>query len=152
MLWIAKGTQVPRLSLQILLIRAQMDMNDLIARFGPDGVPGNPNVPTYSFLTKTPAGAEGYFFISTLSRGTLNYGLANETLVGLKIFLLDQGRNEQVVFEVEGGPQRYAFGGLSITQGAEVSGTLSNNTAVVRLVIFHRRNTQPVFLWLSSLT
>ncbi|KAL9025070.1 MAG: hypothetical protein Q9196_006042, partial [Gyalolechia fulgens] len=118
-LWIAQGRPVNHHSLSILIHRAQIDVDDLIHRFGPQAVPGSIHAPKYGYQTRTPAGLEGYFFISAMATGGLTYQLVQDALSGLRIFLLEQGRDEQVVFEAEGSHGMEAFGGLSIGTGAE---------------------------------
>ncbi|KAL8936737.1 MAG: hypothetical protein Q9216_004778 [Gyalolechia sp. 2 TL-2023] len=121
-LWIAPGRRLANPdSLAILISRVQSELSDLIAQYGPQAVPGNVNAPKYSYLTTTPAGVDGYFFISALARGPrgLTYGVVADVLRGLRIYLLEEGRNEQVVFEVEGEGEQVmeAFGGVSVGQG-----------------------------------
>ncbi|KAL8826219.1 MAG: hypothetical protein Q9170_007484 [Blastenia crenularia] len=128
--WVAEGRKVNPYSLGIVLSRAQLDLNYWMDKEGEEAVPGNPNAPRYSFLTTTPTGLVGYFFVSALAKGGLTYRLANESLAGLKIFLLDQERYEQAVFEVEDAKQMVAFGGVSVDPNVETLQALSNNTAM----------------------
>lgn len=81
-------------------------------------------------MTRTPMGIEGYLFVDALSKGQLTYGLVNETLTGLRLYFSQQGRSENLVFEVESLKQRVAFGGVSIGAQAEILEALSNNTAL----------------------
>ncbi|KAL8929559.1 MAG: hypothetical protein Q9208_001228 [Pyrenodesmia sp. 3 TL-2023] len=130
-LWLSEGQKVAPIPLRILLGRAQLDLNALIVRYGPEAVPGrNPDVPKYSYLTQTPRGVEGYLFVNALSGGKLTYGLVNETLTGLRLYFAEQRRSENCVFEVESRKQRVAFGGVSIGPQAETLEALSNNTAL----------------------
>ncbi|KAL8751178.1 MAG: hypothetical protein Q9184_006154, partial [Pyrenodesmia sp. 2 TL-2023] len=133
-LWLSEAQKVDPIPLRILLSRAQIDLNALIAKFGPQAVPGrNPDVPKYSYLTRTPMGVEGYLFINALSQGRLTYGLVNETLTGLRLYFAKQRQSEQTeifVFEVESLKQRVGFGGVSIKPQAETFEALSNNTAL----------------------
>lgn len=129
-LHLAPGRRVDAAALGILLARLQMDIRLLIAKHGPDAVPGNPETPKYNFLTRTPAGTECYFFLNAHTLESLTYGLVNETIAGLKIFLLDQRRYEQVVFEVENESQNKALGGLSVGLLSEMLEDLSNDTSI----------------------
>lgn len=134
-LWIANGSKVSPYYLETLLTRALFDLDSLIRKYGPQAVPGNPDIPIYSFLTATPAGDEGYFFVSALSTGGhLTYQLVNNILAGLRIFLLHQGRNEQAIFEVQDLDHTEAFGGASVGPSAETLEALSNGTLSARLV------------------
>ncbi|KAL8719334.1 MAG: hypothetical protein Q9225_003655 [Loekoesia sp. 1 TL-2023] len=127
---IAKGSKANPYSLEILLTGALFDLDSLIRKHGPQAVPGNPDIPIYSFLTTTPGGEEGYFFVRALSTAGLTYQLVNETLAGLRIFLLNQGRNEQPVFRVEDLDHTEAFGGVSVGPSAETLKALSNDTSL----------------------
>ncbi|KAL8649415.1 MAG: hypothetical protein Q9210_004415 [Variospora velana] len=130
-LWISEGSKVDRIPLQIFLLRTEMDLNRRIAKYGPEATLGpNPRAPQYQFLSQTPAGTEGYFFVSALLGGGLTYRMVNETLTGLRTFLLTQGRIEQVVFEVEGSRNMMAFGGLSFGQPAKSLLALSSETSL----------------------
>ncbi|KAL8703137.1 MAG: hypothetical protein Q9201_003669 [Fulgogasparrea decipioides] len=119
-----KGSKVEAIALEILFDRMQQDLSLLVAKYGPYGVPGSAMAPKYSYLTTTPAGAECCFFITALAPNSLTYGLVEEVLAGLKIFLLDQSRFEQVVFDVENQHRMKGFAGLSIGPA------LSSNTSV----------------------
>ncbi|KAL8723694.1 MAG: hypothetical protein Q9181_007228 [Wetmoreana brouardii] len=125
LLHIGPGSKVEATSLRMLLDRAQQELNFLIAKYGPYGVPGSEKAPNYSYFTTTPAGAECFFFISALVPNGSTYGLMDEVLAGLKIFLLDQSRFEQVVFDVENEHRMKGFGGLSIGRPA-----LRSNTSI----------------------
>ena len=59
---------------------------------------------------------------------TMTYGLVNETVFGLREFLFNQRRFEQVVFEVEHASQSVAFGGLSIDPAIKAISDQSNAT------------------------
>lgn len=128
MLWISEGRKIDPIALRILFARTQLDLNDEIAKYGLDAVPGLYDAPKYDFWTRTPSGTEGYFVITALSTERMTYRLVNETLAGLKIFSIDQGRNEQVTFEVEDVEHIEAFGGFSIGPQAEAMQALSNDT------------------------
>lgn len=131
--WISEGRKVDYIPLRILLGRIQLDLDDRIAKYGPDAVPGlHPQAPKYSYYTTTPQGTECYFFISAFSQGALTYRLINETLAGLKVFLVGPGRNEQAVFQVEDRERMEAFGGLSVGPQARNLEALSNDTSVAR--------------------
>ncbi|KAL9594533.1 MAG: hypothetical protein Q9219_006974 [cf. Caloplaca sp. 3 TL-2023] len=127
-LWISEGKRVDLVALRILLYRVQLDLNMLIGEHTPQGIPGNPNAPKYSFLTRTPGDVEGYFFMSAFSTGGLTYGLCNETLAGLKIYLLQ--KQIQAVFEVDNRDKLMAFGGVAIGPQAGALQAASNDTAV----------------------
>ncbi|KAI4173383.1 MAG: hypothetical protein LQ343_002915 [Gyalolechia ehrenbergii] len=127
-LWLAQGRPANPYPLGVLLLRAQRDVNDLILQYGPQAIPGDINAPKYSYLTTTPGGLEGYFFITALSRGGLTYQLVKETLSGLRIYLMEQGRNEQPVFEVESLEGMEAFGGVSVYNGVAGIQRMSNRT------------------------
>ncbi|KAI4108852.1 MAG: hypothetical protein LQ345_007086 [Seirophora villosa] len=130
-LLMSEGTKVDRIPLQIFLARMQMDVNERIAKHGPAAIPGrNPSAPQYQFLSRTPGGTEGYFFVSAQRGGGLTYQLINDVLTGLKMFLLAQGNVEQLVFEVEESSKLMAFGGLSLGPQAQSLLALSNDPSL----------------------
>lgn len=132
-LWLSQGRKAAVLPLRILLSRAQLDLNSLIAQYGPQGIPGRiRGAPQYAYLTRTPMGVEGYFFVGAVSQGKLTYGLANETLTALRLYMTEKGQSEQIVFEVESFKQRVAFGGVSVGPQAALLEALSNDTALAR--------------------
>ncbi|KAL8869536.1 MAG: hypothetical protein Q9174_004200 [Haloplaca sp. 1 TL-2023] len=121
------GKRVQAATLGVLLGRLQLQLRSRLAEFGVDGIPGNPRAPAYSFLTVTPRGSECYFFMNAEAAKTMTYGLINETVFGLKEFLFNQRRYEQVVFEVESASRHIAFGGLSV--GSDIEAVPEQNDA-----------------------
>ncbi|KAI4125549.1 MAG: hypothetical protein LQ341_006969, partial [Variospora aurantia] len=113
-LWITEGAKVDRLSVQTFLLRMQMDLNRRIAEHGPKAKPGpHTRAPCYEFGNRTSAGNKGRFFIAAETPGGLTYGMVNETLTGLRTFLLTQGRFEEVAFQVHGAENMRAIGLLT---------------------------------------
>ncbi|KAL8687108.1 MAG: hypothetical protein Q9218_006627 [Villophora microphyllina] len=98
----------------IMFARMYLDLILRIARYKPDGIPGDPRTPQFNYDTITPAGTTCYFFMTAHERQSFTYGLVEDVVAGLKIFLVDQKRYEQFVFEVESQGQLKAFGGFSI--------------------------------------
>ncbi|KAL8711482.1 MAG: hypothetical protein Q9220_004140 [cf. Caloplaca sp. 1 TL-2023] len=75
-------------------------------------------------------GTECYFFTSVIIGETISYGLIDETLAGLKMYLLDQRRSQQLIFEIYSGEAQKGYGGLAIgTQTADVMEASSNDTS-----------------------
>ncbi|KAL8637117.1 MAG: hypothetical protein Q9228_005577 [Teloschistes exilis] len=128
-LYIAAGTPVDHSAFGILFPRLQMHLNVDIALHRRDGIPGNSRSPSYRYFTTTPGGTVCYFFVSAYTGQSFTYGTIDDILAGLKIFLLDQKRYEQVVFEVENHGHVKAFGGLSIGPAAETMRALTNDTS-----------------------
>ncbi|KAL8632913.1 hypothetical protein Q9189_001321 [Teloschistes chrysophthalmus] len=100
-----------------------------MALYSRDSIPGDSRAPSYRYFTTTPGGTVCYFFVSAYTGQTFTYGTVDDILAGLKIFLLDQKRYEQVVFEVENQGHLKAFGGLSIGPVAETMHALTNDTS-----------------------
>ncbi|KAL8947338.1 MAG: hypothetical protein Q9222_006368 [Ikaeria aurantiellina] len=130
-LYANQGTQVPRIPLRILIYRVQFELNDLIAKYGRDRIPAVSGIPKYSFQTTTPQGVDCYFFTNVIVGETISYGLINETLAGLKRYLIDEGRSEQLVFEIYSGRVGKGFGGLAVGDPtADVMQASSNDTSI----------------------
>ncbi|KAL8966347.1 MAG: hypothetical protein Q9197_006032 [Variospora fuerteventurae] len=116
-LWITEGAKFDRLSVQTFLLRMQMDLNRRIAEYGPKAKPGPyTRAPWYQFGSRTSAGNKGSFFITADTPGGLTYGMVNETLTGLRTFLLTQGRFEGVAFQVHGAENMTASGLLTFIE------------------------------------
>lgn len=75
-----------------------------------------------------------YFFVNVFNGQRLDYGLVNETVLGLKMFILETGHAENVVFNVENQRLIKAFGGLSV--GGRVAEAMSNNSSISEYVLF----------------
>ncbi|KAL9576553.1 MAG: hypothetical protein Q9212_007000, partial [Teloschistes hypoglaucus] len=128
-LHIAPGTPVDHGAFGVLFPRLQVHLNVDIAIHRRDGIPGNSRAPSYRYFTTTPGGIVCYFFVSAYTGQRFTYGMVDDILAGLKIFLIDQKRYEQVVFEVENHAHLKAFGGLSIGPVAESMRALTNDTS-----------------------
>ncbi|KAL8784996.1 MAG: hypothetical protein Q9213_003657 [Squamulea squamosa] len=131
-LYIAQGAKVQRTPLQILLSKVQLDLVSLIDQHGPEGVPRTKGVqdPRYSFSSATASGKGCYFFVNAYDNAKLNYRIVNETVAGLKLFLIGGAHVRQAVFRVEIFWRTRAFGGLSVGGGPEAIEALSSMTSI----------------------
>lgn len=102
--------------LRILLSRVQLDLIFLIRQHGPEGAPYTTGVrsPRYYFQTTTPTGQDCYFYVNAYKENKLTYGMVNETVAGLKMFMLEQRHMSNVVFRVGTHRTFLAIGALSI--------------------------------------
>ncbi|KAL8677185.1 MAG: hypothetical protein Q9186_006361 [Xanthomendoza sp. 1 TL-2023] len=137
-LYLARGPKMDITSLGILLRRAQLDLIVLITDHGPEGIPHTKgfDVPRYSFWTTTPIGRKCFLFVNAFKGQTLNYRLVNETLAGIKIFVLEQRHDEQMAFLVEHEGKFSAYGGLGFgNKDKELIMTMTDNRSLIKYVL-----------------
>lgn len=102
--------------LRILLSRMQLDLIFSIRQYQPEGIPHTTGVraPRYHFQTRTPSGQDCYFYMNAYKDNRLTYAMVNETVAGLKTFMLELRHMTNVYFQVETGRTTRAVGALSI--------------------------------------
>ncbi|KAL8913669.1 MAG: hypothetical protein Q9172_007230 [Xanthocarpia lactea] len=75
-------------------------------------------------------GRRCYLYINAIQEQSLTYGVVNETVAGLRTYMLRQGHLEQVAFRVEIVRTVRAFGGLSIREGPRAMETWGNGSTI----------------------
>ncbi|KAL8855542.1 MAG: hypothetical protein Q9178_007830 [Gyalolechia marmorata] len=123
-----RGARLQRIPLSILFGRLQLDLIDLVAQHGTEGIPHTEGVsmPSYTFHSTTPMGRRCSLYINAVQEQSLTYGAVNETVAGLRTYMLRQGHLEEVDFRVEILRTVTAFGGLSVREGPRAMETWGN--------------------------
>ncbi|KAL8991518.1 MAG: hypothetical protein Q9169_007850 [Polycauliona sp. 2 TL-2023] len=110
-LYIYQYRPVEQTSLLTVLGNLQLDLNSRYKH--------NESVASgrYAFQTVTPNERIGDFLVRTYDEQTLKYGTVNETVVGLKKFMVERRLFSNAIFRVETLGQHRAYGVLSIRDG-----------------------------------
>ncbi|KAL8911680.1 MAG: hypothetical protein Q9171_003207 [Xanthocarpia ochracea] len=144
---LSRGARLQRIPLSILFSRVQLDLIDLIAKHGTEGIPHTEgeSIPSYTFDYITPMGRRCNFYVNAIQEQSLTYGAVNETVAGLRTYMLRQGHLQEVVFRVEILRTVRAFGGLSVREVPRATETWGNGSSIAEYV-YHQLHLHPVVL------
>ena len=129
---LSRGAKLQRIPLSILFSRVQLDLIDLVTQHGTEGIPHTEGVsmPSYTFNYITPMGRRCYLNINASQEQSLTYGVVNETVAGLRTYMLRQGHLQEVVFQVEILRTVRAFGVLWVREGPRAMETGANGSSI----------------------
>ena len=111
---ITPGRPVLHSTLQALFIQAQSEIDRQIKQYGLNSHPGNPEFPSYHFMADMSRGKTAVFYAYQTPLGDLTYRLVNNTLAGLRLYLIGGGRDTEAEFGIVDNGRMEAYGKLLI--------------------------------------